>query len=100
MVIALLTSVVAKENTLATLSVLYQIGESGKSLSDTLSHAVTPAAGLAFLAMQLTFIPCVATLAAIKQETHSWKWTFFSVGLMLAVSLVVGTLIYRIGSLL
>jgi ferrous iron transport protein B len=99
MLVALLTSVVAKENTLATLSVLYQIGESGGSLSETLSHAVTPAAGLAFLAMQLTFIPCVATLAAIRQETHSWKWTFFSVGLMLAVSLTVGTLVYRIGLL-
>jgi ferrous iron transport protein B len=99
MLVALLTSVVAKENTLATLSVLYQIGESGGGLSEVLSHAVTPAAGLAFLAMQLTFIPCVATLAAIKQETHSWRWTFFSVGLMLLVSLTVGALVYRIGSL-
>jgi ferrous iron transport protein B len=99
MLMALLTSVVAKENTLATLSVLYQIGGSGGSLSETLSRTVTPAAGLAFLAMQLTFIPCVATLAAIKQETHSWKWTLFSVALMLLVSLVVGTLIYRIGLL-
>jgi ferrous iron transport protein B len=99
MLIALLTSVVAKENTLATLSVLYQIGESGGGLAETLSHAVTPAAGLAFLAMQLTFIPCVATLAAIKQETHSWKWTFFSVGLMLLTSLAVGTVIYRVGLL-
>jgi ferrous iron transport protein B len=100
MLIALLTSVVAKENTLATLSVLYQIGGSGAGLAETLSHAVTPAAGLAFLAMQLTFIPCIATLAVIKQETHSWKWTFFSIGLMFCVSLAVGTLIYRIGSLI
>jgi ferrous iron transport protein B len=99
MLVALLTSVVAKENTLATLSVLYQIGESNVGLSEILSHTVTPAAGLAFLAMQLTFVPCVATLAAIKQETHSWKWTFFSVGLMLMLSLAVGTLIYRIGLL-
>jgi ferrous iron transport protein B len=99
MVVALLTSVIAKENTLATLSVLFQIGESGGSLSETLSHAVTPAAGLAFLAMQLTFIPCAATLAAIKQETRSWRWTIFSVALMLAISLAVGTLVYRVGLL-
>jgi ferrous iron transport protein B len=99
MMVALLTSIVAKENTLATLSVLYQIGDAGAGLTETLSRAVTPAAGLAFLAMQLTFIPCLATLAAIKQETRSWKWMFFSVGLMLLVSLAAGVLIYQIGSL-
>ncbi|MFN2299555.1 MAG: ferrous iron transport protein B, partial [Anaerolineales bacterium] len=93
MLVALLTSIVAKENTLATLSVLYQIGDTGAGLMETLSRAVTPAAGLAFLAMQLTFIPCLATLAAIKQETRSWKWMFFSVGLMLLVSLAAGVLI-------
>ncbi|MBN2085724.1 MAG: ferrous iron transport protein B [Anaerolineales bacterium] len=99
MLMALLTSVVAKENTLATLSVLYQVGETGGSLAEILSGAVTPAAGFAFLMMQMTFIPCAGTLAAIKQETHSWKWTFFSIALMTLLSLTVGVLVYRVGSL-
>jgi ferrous iron transport protein B len=97
--VALMTSVVAKENTLASLSVLYQVNHSAAGLSESLSQVITPAAGLAFLSVQMTFIPCIATLAAIKQETHSWKWTLFSVGLMLAVSLAVGMLVYRIGRL-
>ncbi|MBN1437964.1 MAG: ferrous iron transport protein B [Anaerolineales bacterium] len=99
MVVALLTSVVAKENTLAALSVLYQIHDTTGGLSAALSGAITPAAGLAFLVVQMTFIPCIATLAAIKQETRSWKWTFFSVALMTIVSLVAGALVYRIGLL-
>ena len=47
----------------------------------------------------VTFVPCVGTLAAIRQETRSWKWTFFSAGLMLVASLVLGTAIYRVGQL-
>jgi ferrous iron transport protein B len=99
MVVALLTGVVAKENTLASLSVLYQVNASSAGLTGVLSAAVTPAAGLAFLLVQLTFIPCVATLAAIRQETRSWRWPLFSVGLMTLVSLAAGILVYRIGSL-
>ena len=95
MLVALLTSVVAKENTIATLGVLYQ----GGSL-ETLAAAITPAAALAFLVIQVTFVPCVATVAAIRQETRSWKWTAFSVGLLLILSLAAGGLVYQVGRLL
>jgi len=47
----------------------------------------------------MTFIPCIATIAAIKQETRSWKWTLFSVALMLVTSLSLGLLVYRVGLL-
>jgi ferrous iron transport protein B len=99
MLVALFTSVVAKENTLATLSVLYPTAQAQGGLTAALSNAITPAAALAFLAIQMTFIPCVATLAAIKQETRSWKWTLFSVAIMSLASLAVGLLVYRIGRL-
>lgn len=99
MLVALLTSMVAKENTLATLSVLYPTGPAGGGLTAALVHSITPAAALAFLVMQMTFIPCVATMAAIKQEVHSWKWTLFSILLMLVISLVIGLLVYRVGLL-
>ena len=65
MIVALLTSVAAKENTIATLAVLYQ--ESGLN---TLAATITPATALSFLVIQMTFIPCVATVAAIRQETR------------------------------
>ncbi len=94
MIVALLTSVVAKENTIATLGVLYQEG-----LSEGLRQTISPAAALAFLVIQLSFVPCVATVAAIRQETRSWKWTALSVGLLLVVSLTVGAIIYHLGQL-
>ncbi len=99
MLVALLSSIVAKENTLATLSVLYPTGLAAGGLTTALAHAITPAAALAFLVVQMTFIPCIATIAAIKQETRSWKWTLFSVALMLVTSLSLGLLVYRVGLL-
>jgi ferrous iron transport protein B len=99
MLVALISSVVAKENTLAALSVLYQAGSVDGGLTTALAGVVKPAAALAFLVIQVTFIPCVATTAAIKQETNSWKWTFISVLLLLATSLSLGLLVYRVGLL-
>jgi ferrous iron transport protein B len=92
MIVALLTSVVAKENTIATLGVLYQLNG-----LRTLAAAITRAAALAFLAIQVTFVPCVATMAAIHQEAGSWKRTAFSVGLLLVISLAGGVVVYQVG---
>jgi len=94
MLVALLTGFVAKENVIATLGVLY--GDFESALPTLLSG---PAA-LSFLVVQMLFIPCVATVAAIKQETRSWGWTALSVGLSLALSLVAGVLVYQIGTAL
>ncbi len=96
MVVALLTSVVAKENALATLGILYQTGQQPGGLAAALAGTVPPAAALAFLVIQMSFIPCVATLAAIKQETRSWKWTAASAGLLLVASLSVGFAVYHL----
>lgn len=91
--VALLTSFVAKENTIATLGVLY-------GNLNVLKTVLTPAAMLAFLVFQILFIPCVGTVAAIHQETHSWKWTAASVGMQLALSLGSAVAVYQIGRLL
>jgi ferrous iron transport protein B len=90
--VAMLTSFVAKENTVATLGVLYG------SLSN-LSAVITPAAALAFLVFQMLFIPCVGTVAAIFQETRSLKWTSASVGIMFGLSLGFGLIVYQVGRL-
>jgi ferrous iron transport protein B len=90
--VALLTSFVAKENTVATLGVLY--GNLG-----VLKTVMPPAAGLAFLVFQILFIPCVGTVAAIRQETRSWKWTVTSVGTQLALSLGLAVAVYQVGRL-
>jgi ferrous iron transport protein B len=95
MIVALLNSVLAKENTIATLGVLYH----GNGL-EALIATVTPATALAFLVIQVTFVPCAATVAAIHQETRSWLWTAFSVALLLFVSIVAGSVVYQLAQLL
>jgi ferrous iron transport protein B len=95
MMVALLSSFLAKENTIATLGVLFRAGQEGASLTETLAQTLPPAAALAFLAVQMLFIPCVATVAVIRQETQSWRWTAFSVALLLVISFGVGIAIYQ-----
>ncbi|GAB4564869.1 MAG: ferrous iron transport protein B [Anaerolineae bacterium] len=96
---ALLSSFAAKENTIATLSILYASGGEG-GLVKQVASVLTPAAGLAFLTVQMLFIPCAATTAVIRQETGSWKWSLASIGLLLVVSLLVGAAMFHVLSFL
>ena len=99
MMVALLTSFVAKENSIATLGILYGAAEGGAHLTELVGDTLTPAAGLAFLTVQMLFIPCAASVAAIKQETGAWRWTGFSVGFLLVVSFMAAIGVYRLASL-
>jgi ferrous iron transport protein B len=96
MLMALLSSFVAKENAIASLAILYGEGEGG--LAETLAAAISPAAALAFLVVTMLFIPCLATLAAIRQETRSWRWALFDVVLLLAIALAAGGAVYHVAS--
>ncbi len=98
MLVALLASFVAKENSVATLAVLFGAGEEAAGLTTTLAGVMTPAAAMAFLVVQMLFIPCVATVATIRQETGTWRWTAFSAGLLLLLSLTAGIVVYQVGS--
>jgi ferrous iron transport protein B len=44
----------------------------------------------------MTFVPCAATVAAIRQETGAWKWPAFSVGLLLVVSFGAAIIVYQL----
>lgn len=94
--VALLTSFVAKENSVATLGVLYGVGSEEGALSRVLLEHLTPASGLAFLVMQMLFIPCVATVAVLRQEANSWKWTLVEILLLAALALAGGVVAYRL----
>lgn len=100
MIVALLTSFFAKENTVATLGVLYGAEHATGTLAVQVAQALSPAARMAFLVVQMLFIPCLATVATIKQETASWRWTLASIGLLLVLSLGAGVLVYQVGRLL
>jgi ferrous iron transport protein B len=96
MLVALLSGFVAKENVVATLGILFGSAEADAALGTTLAMALTPAAAVAFLVVHMLFVPCVATVAAIRQESRSWAWTAFSVGLLLALSLAGGIVAYQL----
>jgi ferrous iron transport protein B len=95
--VALISSFMAKENAIATLGVLFGRTEE-LGLVQTLSMTYSPAVGLAFMVVSLLFIPCAATVAVIKQETGSWKWTFVNIALMLIVSISAASAVYAIAT--
>jgi ferrous iron transport protein B len=57
-------------------------------------------AALAFLVVQLTFVPCAATVAVIKQETAASKWPAFSVGLLLVISFGAAVIVHQLASVM
>ncbi|MBZ0096079.1 MAG: ferrous iron transport protein B [Sulfuricella sp.] len=93
MMVALIAGFVAKENVIATLGILY--GQGGGGLAHTLAAQVSPASALAFLTVTMLFIPCLATVAVVRQETGSWRWALFDIALLLAIALVAGILVYH-----
>jgi ferrous iron transport protein B len=98
LLVALLASFIAKENSIATLGILYGTGEDTANLAATLGTVIVPAAALSFLVVQMLFIPCAATVGAIRQETRSWKWTLLAMGLLALVSFGAGLIVYQIVS--
>lgn len=95
MIVALLSSSIAKENTIATLGVLFRVNQQEMSLSQALAGFITPAAALAFLIVQMLFIPCAATVAVMHQELKSWRWTIFSIAILLLISFGLGIATYQ-----
>ena len=98
MMVALLSSFIAKENTLATLGTL--TGGQGAALTAQLKTLLTTAAALAFLVVQVLFIPCVATVAAIHHETKSWRWPLFTVAYQLVLSFAMAIVVFQIARVL
>jgi ferrous iron transport protein B len=96
MMVALFSGFVAKENVVATLGVLFGTSEDGAGLTSLLRNLLSPAEGLAFLVVQMLFIPCVGTVGAIRQETNSWRWTVFSIILLLFIAVLGGVLTFQV----
>ncbi|MEW6067337.1 MAG: ferrous iron transport protein B [Nitrospirota bacterium] len=98
MMTALLASFVAKENSIATLGVLYGVGEEG--LRNMLQEVMTHASAISFLVVSMLFIPCAATMIVMRQEIGNTRWFFFSLMFMLVLSFGGGILAYRLALLL
>ena len=93
--VALITSFPAKENAIATLGVIFGSNPQA-GLAQMLTSTFSLASALSFLVTTMLFIPCMATVAAIHQETDSWGWTLLDIALFLVLSLAGGAGIYHL----
>jgi len=98
MSVALVTGFAAKETSLATLGVLYHA--EGEGLAQALRQNITPLVALVFVVIQLLYIPCLATVAVMRSETNSWKWTALGVIYPLALAGALGLVIFAVGKAL
>ncbi|MBO4390909.1 MAG: ferrous iron transport protein B [Lachnospiraceae bacterium] len=94
-VVASITGLVAKENIVGTMGILYGGGE--LSTWQALSQAFTGVTGLSFLVFNLLCAPCFAAIGAMKREMNSPKWTLFAVGYQCGFAYVIGFIITQIG---
>lgn len=98
--IGLISGVGAKELVVSTLGVLYtNEGDVGNvNLSNRIP--ITPLVALAYMLFVLIYFPCIATFAAIKQESGSWKWAIFTAGYTTGLAWLVAFTVFQIGSLI
>ncbi len=61
---------------------------------------MTPLAALSMMVFVLLYLPCLATTGAIRRETGSWKWMFFSIGYSTSVAWVMAFVVFQGGRLL
>lgn len=100
--VGLLSGVGAKELVVSTLGVLYT--NDGNLDDDALPERIaqqsdiTPLIAFAYMLFTLLYFPCIATLAAIRQETGSWKWPLFATCYTTVLAWIVAFLVYQIGS--
>lgn len=93
--IGLLSGVGAKELVVSTLGVLYTNDGDTSTLSERIP--ITPLAALCYMVFVLIYFPCIATLAAIRQESGSWKWALFAAVYTTLLAWIVTFALYQIG---
>ncbi len=102
--VALLAGISAKEVVVSSVSVLF--GVAGDAVGSQALHAALlsigfgPANALAFMAFCLLYVPCIATIATIRSESHSRKYAWFAVIFQVAVAWVIAFVVYQIARLM
>lgn len=106
--VSLVAGIGAKEIVASTMGVLYS--SDNEATSDTEKYeilhekmqadGITPLIAFSYLLFVLVYFPCIATVAAIKSETGSWKWTIFSMVYTTLLAWCVSALCYQVGSML
>ena len=102
MAVAAVSGLIAKENVVGTLGMLYgfaEVAEDGAEIWGNLAAAMTPIAAYGFLVFNLLCAPCFAAMGAIKREMNNTKWFFFAIGYQCGLAYLVSLCIYQIGTL-
>ncbi|MGA7144167.1 MAG: ferrous iron transport protein B [Desulfobacterales bacterium] len=100
--VALLTGFVAKEIVVSTMGILYAADQKdSKALENALvSSGMTSTAALAMMVFVLLYMPCLATLSAIRRETASLKWMIFSISYSTVLAWIMAFLVYQGGNMI
>lgn len=101
--VASITGLVAKENVVGTMGVLYgagEVAENGWQIFKSMANAFNnnPVAGYSFLAFNLLCAPCFAAIGAIRREMNNGKWTWFAIAYQCSLAYVIALIIYQVGS--
>ena len=95
--VASITGLVAKENIVGTLGILYGAGEG--TVWQNIGAAFTPITGYSFLVFNLLCAPCFAAIGAIKREMNNAKWTWFAIGYQCVFAYAIALMINQFGGL-
>ncbi len=101
--IGAITGLVAKENLVATLGMVYgfaEVSEEGAEFWGTLSAALSPIAAYSFLLFNLLCAPCFAAMGAIRREMNSGKWFAIAIGYQCGLAWLVAMVVYQFGGLI
>ncbi len=94
--VASITGLVAKENIVGTMGILYG---GGGTVYGNLAQAFTPVTGYSFLVFNLLCAPCFAAIGAIKREMNNAKWTWFAIGYQCIFAYVIALIVNQIGGI-
>ena len=97
--IGILSGVGAKELVVSTLGVLYTNDDDIDSVNLSERIPITPLVAYCYMLFVLIYFPCIATLAAIRQESGSWKWAVFAATYTTILAWIIAFAIHQIGSL-
>lgn len=97
--VATITGLVAKENIVSTLGVLYSLGDGSTyaNLADAFAQTGLGVSGYSFLIFNLLCAPCFAAMAAIRREMNSAKWFWIAIGYQTGLAYLVSMVVYQLG---
>jgi ferrous iron transport protein B len=100
--VAAITGLVAKENVVGTMGVLYgfgEVGEEGQEIWEAFASHFSALSAYSFLMFNLYCPPCFAAMGAIRREMNNPRWTFFTIAYQLAFGYTLALMVYQFGSL-